>query len=272
LAEDYNREETDRLTANAQRGLIEDNRGMRKYSLALDNEKMTQQFAGSLNELAGFRIKQRSRLEKLVKRTIDMSVSLLVVILGLPFLIAIALLIKVTSKGPVFFKQKRIGENGRSFIFFKFRTMKEGIDDTLHREFTENFIKGRTAHSALDDASSNVYKLTNDPRVTGVGSFLRKVSLDELPQFINIFKGEMTIVGPRPPLPYEYECYEEWHKLRVKVKPGLTGLWQVSGRSQVPFDEMVKLDLYYIENWTIMMDLKIMIKTLPVMLAGTGGY
>jgi lipopolysaccharide/colanic/teichoic acid biosynthesis glycosyltransferase len=266
------KEETDRLTANAWRGLTEDNRGMRKYSLALDNEKMTQQLAGSLNKLTGLRIRQRSLLETLTKRAIDIFVSLLVLILGLPFFLAIALLIKATSKGPIFFKQKRIGENGGGFVFFKFRTMKEGIDDSVHREFTENFIKGKTANSSLDDAGSNVYKLTNDTRVTGVGSFLRKVSLDELPQFINILKGEMTIVGPRPPLPYEYECYEEWHKLRVKVKPGLTGLWQVSGRSRVPFDEMVKLDLYYIENWTIMMDLKIMVKTLPVMLAGTGGY
>jgi lipopolysaccharide/colanic/teichoic acid biosynthesis glycosyltransferase len=245
---------------------------MRKYSIALDNEKMTQQLAGSLSEFAGLRIKRRSLFEKLVKRSIDIAVSLLVLVLGFPFLIAIALLIKITSKGPVFFAQKRIGENGRAFTLYKFRTMREGIDDSVHREFTENFIKGRVVHSSLDESGSNVYKLTNDTRVTGVGGFLRKVSLDELPQFINILKGEMTIVGPRPPLCYEYECYEDWHKLRVSVKPGLTGLWQVSGRSSVPFNEMVKLDLYYIENWTILMDLKIMLKTLPVMLAGTGGY
>ena len=114
--------------------------------------------------------------------------------------------------------------------------------------------------------------MTDDPRITAVGGFLRKTSLDELPQFINILRGEMTIVGPRPPLPYEYECYDEWHKLRLKVRPGLTGLWQVNGRSAVPFHEMVKMDIYYIENWSLMLDFKIMLKTVPVMLAGMGGH
>ena len=128
------------------------------------------------------------------------------------------------------------------------------------------------SQSALDEPGDNLYKIAGDPRVTAVGSFLRKTSLDELPQFINILKGEMTIVGPRPPLEYEYKHYEDWHKLRLEVRPGLTGLWQVSGRSSVPFHEMVMLDLYYIEQWSLALDLKIMLRTLPVMLAGTGGF
>jgi lipopolysaccharide/colanic/teichoic acid biosynthesis glycosyltransferase len=245
---------------------------MRKFSAALNNEKMTQQLAGSLNDATGLEIRDRRRFGLFVKRTIDVLVSLLVLVLGFPFFLAIALLIKVTSPGPVFFKQGRIGEKGRSFVMYKFRTMREGIDDSIHREFTQNFIKGNGSYSKLDDSESKIYKLTNDSRITGIGGFLRRVSLDELPQFINILRGEMAIVGPRPPLPYEYECYEEWHKQRVKVKPGLTGLWQVQGRSSVPFEQMVRLDIHYIENWSLMMDLKIMLWTLPVMLAGTGGH
>jgi lipopolysaccharide/colanic/teichoic acid biosynthesis glycosyltransferase len=245
---------------------------MRKYSIALDNEKVAQQLAESLEETTGLRIRRRSWSEKALKRSIDVVLSLLVLIVGFPFFLAIAILIKITSKGPVFFKQERVGRDGSRFILYKFRTMKEGIDDSVHREFTRNFINGNGIDTSLDRESESVYKLTDDPRITGVGGFLRKVSLDELPQFINILKGEMTIVGPRPCLPYEFDCFKDWHKLRVKVKPGLTGLWQVSGRSTVPFDEMVKLDLLYIENWTLHMDIKIMLKTLPVMLAGTGGY
>jgi len=245
---------------------------MRKYSAALNNEKMTRQLAGSLNDATGLNVRDRNWFGLLVKRTIDIVVSLIVFVLGFPFFLAIALFIKVTSRGPVFYRQRRIGENGRSFVMYKFRTMREGIDDSVHREFTQNFIRGTSSHSALDDSGMKIYKLTDDLRVTGVGGFLRKVSLDELPQFINILRGEMTMVGPRPPLPYEYECYEEWHKQRVTVKPGLTGLWQVQGRSSVPFDQMVRLDIHYIENWSLLMDIKIMLRTIPVMLAGTGGH
>ena len=241
-------------------------------SLALSNEKVTQQLAGSLEDTTGLSIRRQSWFEKTVKRSIDVGVSLLVLVFGLPFFLAIAILIKITSSGPVFFKQRRVGCDGSTFILYKFRTMMQGFDDSAHREFTKNFINGHGMHSSLDHNGDNVYKLTDDPRVTGIGGFLRRVSLDELPQFINILMGEMSIVGPRPSLPYEYDCFKDWHKLRVKVKPGLTGLWQVSGRSTVTFDEMVKLDLYYIESWTLLMDIKIMFKTLPVMLAGTGGY
>jgi exopolysaccharide biosynthesis polyprenyl glycosylphosphotransferase len=245
---------------------------MRKYSLALDSANKARQQTEQLEGVDGIAVRERSALEKAVKRLIDIVASLIVLIVGAPFLLAIGLLIKLTSRGPVFFKQKRIGENGGVFSLYKFRTMKPDSDDSIHREFTQNYIRGQMGQSSLDEDRNNLYKIVHDPRVTGVGSFLRKTSLDELPQFINILKGEMTIVGPRPPLEYEYEHYDEWHKLRLKVRPGLTGLWQVSGRSTVPFHEMVMLDLYYIEHWSLMMDVKIMIRTIPVMLAGTGGF
>jgi exopolysaccharide biosynthesis polyprenyl glycosylphosphotransferase len=245
---------------------------MRKYSLALDNLNKVHQHHENLKGATGFKIRKRTWLEGFLKRLGDIIVSLLVLVLGFPFFCAIALLIKITSKGCVFFSQERVGEDGRAFFLYKFRTMKVGADESVHREFAQSFIKGGLEHSALDESSSSIYKLTNDPRITSVGSFLRKTSLDELPQFINILKGEMTLVGPRPPLAYEYECYEDWHKLRLKVKPGLTGLWQVSGRSSVPFHEMVMLDLYYIEHWSLLLDFQIIMRTVPVMLTGTGGY
>jgi lipopolysaccharide/colanic/teichoic acid biosynthesis glycosyltransferase len=245
---------------------------MRKLTAALDNSTNVARGGSEDLELkTSHAIRRRSAAERFLKRFTDVSVSLIVLVLGFPFFLAIALLIRLTSRGPVFFKQERIGENGELFSLFKFRTMKPDSDDTIHREFTRNFINGKNSQSSLDDPKDKIYKIKKDPRVTAIGGFLRKSSLDELPQFINILKGEMTIVGPRPPLPYEYECYDEWHKLRLKVRPGLTGLWQVSGRSAVPFQEMVMMDIYYIEAWSLLLDFKIMLKTVPVMLAGTGG-
>jgi len=245
---------------------------MRKQSMALDTAQKFQQLTESLASPAGVRLRGRIWTERFVKRLIDVGAALSVAILGFPFFLAVALLIKLTSRGPIFYSQKRIGEHGEGFTLFKFRTMRQDSDDSIHREFTRSFIEGRMPNSSLDEKTPSVYKLTNDPRVTAVGNFLRKTSLDELPQFINILKGEMTIVGPRPPLQYELEHYEEWHKLRLEVRPGLTGLWQVSGRSSVPFDEMVKLDLYYIEHWSLLLDFKIMLRTIPVMFFGSGGY
>lgn len=240
--------------------------------MALDSAQKLQQPTESLVIPAGPRFRERMWAEIFFKRLIDIFASVLVVVVGFPFFLAIALLIKLTSKGPVFFSQQRIGERGDVFTLYKFRTMRQDADDSIHREFTRSFIEGRMSNSSLDEKAPSIYKLADDPRVTAVGNFLRKTSLDELPQFINILRGEMTIVGPRPPLQYELEYYEEWHKLRLKVKPGLTGLWQVSGRSSVPFNEMVKLDLYYIEHWSLLLDLKIMLRTIPVMLFGSGGY
>ena len=240
--------------------------------MALDSTQHLQQLTESLVSPVGTRFRERMLAERLVKRSIDVASASLVTVLGFPFYLAVALLIKLTSRGPVFYSQSRIGEHGEVFTLYKFRTMRQGVDDSIHREFTRSFIEGRMSNSSLDEKAPSVYKLTNDPRVTSIGNFLRKTSLDELPQFINILRGEMTIVGPRPPLQYELEYYEEWHKLRLEVKPGLTGLWQVSGRSSVPFNEMVKLDLYYIEHWTLLLDFKIMMRTIPVMLFGSGGY
>ena len=254
------------------RVLRRDIAAMRKYTAALDNYTNAEQFrAAELSTKTSHVIFRRTWIDRFLKRTTDVVTSLAVLVLGFPFFLAIALLIKLTSKGPVFFKQERVGEDGKGFALFKFRTMRIDCDDSLHREFTRKFIQGRLPEPSLDADKNRVYKMTDDPRITAVGGFLRKTSLDELPQFINILLGEMTIVGPRPPLPYEYECYDEWHKLRLKVRPGLTGLWQVSGRSTVPFHEMVMMDIYYIENWSVLLDLKIIMKTVPVMLAGTGG-
>ena len=245
---------------------------MRKNSLALDSTYKDRHRAESDSGTPRITVRERSGCERFLKRFIDLSSSLLVLIVGFPFLFAVALLIKLTSKGPVFFTQERIREYGTVFTLYKFRTMKTNCDDSLHREFTRSFIQGQLPKSTLDEKESSPYKLKDDPRVTAVGNFLRRTSLDEIPQFINVLRGEMSIVGPRPPLAYEYEYYEDWHKLRLTVKPGLTGLWQVSGRSSVPFHEMVMLDLYYIENWSLRLDTKIMLQTVPVMLVGTGGH
>lgn len=183
--------------------------------------------------------------------------------LSIPLLI-IALLIKYTSKGPVFFRTKRIGKDGKPFEFFKFRTMYLNNDDSIHREFINEFIK--------QGKDSKVNKITDDPRVTRIGKFLRKTSLDELPQLFNVLRGEMSLVGPRPCLPYEWEQYDEWHRRRFSVIPGCTGLWQVSGRSAVNFNDMVILDLFYIDNMSPLLDLKIIFRTIPVMLLAKGGY
>ena len=240
--------------------------------MALDGAEKVQQLSGSLVYGDDIKVRERMWAEKLVKRLIDVIASLLVIVGGFPFYLAIALLIKLTSRGPVFFSQERVGKDGEGFTLFKFRTMRLHSDDGIHREFTRRFIEGRLANSAVDEPSSCVYKLKDDPRVTSVGFFLRKTSLDEFPQFLNVLRGEMTIVGPRPPLSYEIEHYQDWHKLRLAVKPGLTGLWQVSGRSLVPFNEMVLLDLYYIEHWSLLLDFKIMLRTIPVMFFGSGGF
>jgi lipopolysaccharide/colanic/teichoic acid biosynthesis glycosyltransferase len=213
-------------------------------------------------------IESPSGLEVGIKRAIDVVFAAAVIFLGFPFYLLIAALIKLTSEGPVLFVQERVGQNGRPFKFFKFRTMMVDNSDVVHRSFAENFIKGKV----MEDCDEGVYKLRRDPRVTSIGRFLRRSSLDELPQFLNVLKGEMTLVGPRPPLAYELTHYKEWHKGRLNAKPGLTGLWQVSGRSSVTFDEMVMLDLYYIDNWSLLLDLKIILRTVPVMIFGYGGY
>ena len=208
----------------------------------------------------------------LLKRVIDVVFAAFVIVFGFPFYMMIAALIKLNSSGPVLFVQERVGHGGKKFKFYKFRTMTVDNNDEAHRNFTENFIKGRVMDNGSSQGDREVFKIAEDPRVTSVGKFLRKTSLDELPQFINVLRGEMSLVGPRPPIDYEINHYQEWHKKRLLAKPGLTGLWQVSGRSSVPFDEMVMLDLYYYENWSLLLDLKIILRTVSVMLIGSGGF
>jgi exopolysaccharide biosynthesis polyprenyl glycosylphosphotransferase len=209
-----------------------------------------------------------------MKRMIDIVFSAFVIVFGFPFFLLIAAMIKLSSPGPVLFTQQRVGQFGKEFKFYKFRTMAEGNDDRAHREFTKSFINGKMSENGGSNGKGDkpIFKIAGDPRVTTFGRFLRRTSLDELPQFLNVLKGEMSIVGPRPPLPYELSHYKEWHKKRLLAKPGLTGLWQVSGRSTVTFDEMVKLDLHYFENWSLLLDLKIILRTVPVMLIGSGGF
>jgi lipopolysaccharide/colanic/teichoic acid biosynthesis glycosyltransferase len=188
-----------------------------------------------------------------------------------PIFIVIAVGIKLTSTGPVFFRQTRIGQAGKEFTFYKFRTMRVDTDERLHREYAQQFINGKSENHPRP-VNGQVFKITNDPRVTSVGRLLRKTSLDELPQLFNIMRGEMSLVGPRPPIAYEIAHYKEWHRRRLEAKPGLTGLWQVSGRSSVPFNEMVLMDLYYIDNWSLWSDVKILLRTIPVIVSGKGAY
>ena len=206
------------------------------------------------------------------KRLLDIGISLSALILLAPVFAAISILIKLTSSGPVFFRQQRAGQGGHRFTFLKFRSMYTGNRSDLHEDFVKHLIRGddRTA----DDATGKrVYKMVNDPRVTPIGRFLRKTSLDEIPQFINVLRGEMSVVGPRPPVPYEVSAYKAWHRRRlIPVKPGITGLWQVSGRSRVTFDEMVRLDLRYASDWSIWLDLKILLRTPLAILGGEGAY
>jgi exopolysaccharide biosynthesis polyprenyl glycosylphosphotransferase len=208
---------------------------------------------------------------RVTKRGFDITVSLAALLLLSPLWLVIALLIKLDSKGSVFYRQERVGMDGRVFLFLKFRTMRADADDSVHRDYQRKLIAGRPDTNLGDDARP-VYKLRDDPRVTRTGRALRRLSLDEFPQLLNVLRGDMSLVGPRPPIPYEVEAYETWHRKRLDMKPGLTGLWQVSGRNRLSFDEMVRLDLFYIENWSPLLDLKILLRTLPVMLRGDDAY
>jgi exopolysaccharide biosynthesis polyprenyl glycosylphosphotransferase len=212
-----------------------------------------------------------SNWARLVKRGIDITVAAVALLLLAPVWLLVALLIKLDSHGPVFYRQERVGMDGRIFLFLKFRTMQADADDRVHREYQRKLIEGRP-DTNLGDERRPVYKLHTDPRVTRTGRVLRRLSLDELPQLLNVLRGDMSVVGPRPPIPYEVEAYELWHRKRLDMKPGLTGLWQVSGRNRLSFEEMVRLDLFYIENWSLLLDLKIILRTLPVMLRGDDAY
>jgi undecaprenyl-phosphate galactose phosphotransferase len=209
-----------------------------------------------------------SPILEVYKRIFDSVLAAIGVLFLSPILATIALAIRLDSRGPIFFSQVRIGKNGRPFKFFKFRSMQIGSDQDKEREKTVvQFIQTKAKTKPSEKTST---KIVNESRVTHVGRFLRKTSLDELPQLFNVLKGDMSLVGPRPCLPYEWDHYEEWHKRRLSVMPGCTGMWQVAGRSVVGFEDMVVLDLYYIQNASVLLDFGLLLKTLPVMLFGSG--
>ncbi len=212
------------------------------------------------------------------KRALDVTVAALALVILLPLLALIAVLVAIDSPGPIIYVQKRVGARRWShagysywkqntFDFYKFRTMVYSADPSVHQAYVTDFITGRAGTANPKGAA---YKLTNDPRVTRIGRILRKTSLDELPQFLNVLKGDMSLVGPRPAMPYEVELYQEHHKRRFQIYSGLTGWWQVMGRSQVPFDEMCRLDAYYIEHASFGLDLKILLLTPRAVISGRG--
>jgi lipopolysaccharide/colanic/teichoic acid biosynthesis glycosyltransferase len=204
-----------------------------------------------------------------IKRVMDVLGSALLLIASLPLFAMIATAIKTTSRGPVFYRQQRVGQHGRRFTFLKFRSMYVDNDHSIHREYVKQLIAGSAGRVCPEGTSDGVYKLANDPRITRIGRFLRRTSLDELPQFLNVLWGDMSLVGPRPPIPYELAAYQTWHRRRLlQVKPGITGLWQVTGRSRVSFDDMVRLDLQYATLWSPWLDVKILLRTPSAVIKG----
>ncbi len=206
-----------------------------------------------------------------VKRFFDIVASLILMILFSPLFAVISIIIKLTSEGPVIFTQKRVGYNGRLFDFYKFRSMYNNNDEHIHKNYIKSLISGK--YDAINNGSEEdpLFKMKDDPRVTPIGRFLRKTSLDELPQLWNVLKGDMSLIGPRPPIPYEVEAYKTWHLRRlIEMKPGITGLWQVSGRNKLTFDDQVRLDIKYTKRWSFLLDLKILFKTIPVVIFPTG--
>jgi exopolysaccharide biosynthesis polyprenyl glycosylphosphotransferase len=204
-----------------------------------------------------------------LKRSLDLALAVSAGLLLLPLLLAIALAVKLTSRGPVLYPQMRVGRGGLTFRMYKFRSMVVSNDDAEHRRYIASLLKDGSA-AGTDASGRPVYKIVDDPRVTMVGRLIRATSLDELPQLLNVLRGEMSLVGPRPCLPFEYDLYDDWQCGRLAVTPGMTGLWQVSGRSLLSFEDMVLLDLYYAANWSFRLDLKILWRTIPEVLHGGG--
>ena len=210
--------------------------------------------------LIGVRTVAISKGALLVKRLIDVTVAAVGLVLCAPLFLLIALAIRLDSPGPIIFRQTRVGLRGRHFEIYKFRSMHVGAEEQ------------QDMLADMNEADGPIFKIRDDPRLTRVGRILRRLSMDELPQLVNVLRGEMSLVGPRPPIPAEVEKYQEWHKKRLEAPPGMTGLWQVSGRSRLSFDEMVLLDIYYIENWSLWLDFKILMRTIPKVLLGEGAY
>lgn len=238
-----------------------------------------------------------------IKRLIDVVFSIILIFLLSPLLLLIIICIRLDSPGPVLFKQTRVGYNrrredrrrsdqspppsqpdqrlrtdrrqkdlcARPFTMLKFRTMYQNVEHNIHSQYVQNFIRGQVPHTNCNnEANPPIFKLEEDPRITRIGRFLRRFSLDELPQLINVLKGDMSLVGPRPPVLYEVEAYQDWHKARLAPKPGMTGWWQVAGRSQVTFDEMARMDIFYAEHCSLSFDLKILIMTPWAVISGKG--
>jgi len=216
-------------------------------------------------------VKKRARLQRGLKRGMDVIGSIVGILLFSPIMALTALAVKLNSRGPAVFKQPRLGMKGVRFPFYKFRSMYWNVDDQIHREYVDHLIKGNLEKINQGNGKEPLYKMKSDTRITKIGKIIRKLSIDELPQFFNVLKGEMSLVGPRPPIPYEVEKYEPWHLRRIlEVKPGITGLWQVSGRSTTSFDDMVRLDLRYAENWSFWLDLKILLRTVKAVFCSKG--
>jgi lipopolysaccharide/colanic/teichoic acid biosynthesis glycosyltransferase len=204
------------------------------------------------------------------KRTLDVIGALVALVLLSPLMLLVALLIRLTSPGPAIFRQTRVGQSGAPFTMFKFRSMRTDMDDSAHRDFVASLIDGKVQASS-GGATAGQFKIKGDPRVTAIGRFIRKTSIDELPQFYNVLKGDMSLVGPRPPVQYEADKYKAWHRRRVfEMKPGLTGIWQVEGRSRVSFDDMVRMDLRYLQHCSLRFDLSILLRTVGVVLRCEG--
>ena len=204
-----------------------------------------------------------------LKHGLDALITLPACALLLPFFLLVGLAIKLNSPGPVFYRATAIGKGGKRFVMYKFRSMRVDTDSTVHKDYVTKLIKGEIRP---EGNQGKALKITDDPRITWVGKILRKTSMDELPQLLNVLKGDMSLVGPRPCLPYEYEIYQDWHKKRLSIRPGITGLWQVAGRSEVAFEDMVVLDLYYLYNRSLSMDMNIVYETVFAVLGKKGAY
>ncbi|MBD3181346.1 exopolysaccharide biosynthesis polyprenyl glycosylphosphotransferase [Candidatus Poribacteria bacterium] len=207
----------------------------------------------------------RSPVWNFGRRIFDIFASSIAILITSPIWLVSSIAIKLSSPGPVFYKREVVGKDNKTFDFYKFRTMYHNNNDSAHQEYVKKLIKGE-----MDDQET--YKIEKDPRITSIGEVLRRFSLDELPQFLNVLKGDMSVIGPRPCNTDEYEHYKEWHKRRTQVKPGITGLWQVRARNKIKYDEMVMMDIYYIHNRSFLLDMKIALETIPVMLFGKGAH